>query len=276
MEALRGKLSFNFKNSIQMKRLENKVALITGGNSGMGYATAKEFLAQGAKVIITGRNQAKLDLAIKSLGPGAHGILSDAGDMNDVMSLPEKVKWITRQVDILFLNAGSYIISPFENNDEKYYDSINQLYNKGVYFTIQQLLPIIPPGSSIILNNTIAINKTIPGYTSLIAAKGAAGAMTRVLANELAAKNIRVNTISPGAIIDTPGAMKTIAMALGVNKPTPEQVQQFTDSLIPGIPMNRLGNAHEVAKAILFLASDDSSYVTGIDLLVDGGKSITW
>lgn len=242
----------------------------------MGYATAKEFLSQGAKVIITARNQSKLDEAVRSLGPGAHGILSDAGDMKDIMALPEKVKWITRQVDILFLNAGSYLILPFEQNDEKYFDSLHQLFTKGVYYTIQQLLPIIPPGSSIIINNTIAINKTIPGYSSLITAKGAAGAMTRVLANELAVKNIRVNTISPGGIIDTPGAMKTIAMALGVKEPTEQQVEQFTEGLIPGIPMNRLGKAHEVAKAILFLASDDSSYVTGIDLPVDGGKSITW
>lgn len=259
-----------------MNRLENKVALVTGGNSGMGYATAKEFLAQGAKVIITARNQSKLDEALKSLGSDVHGILSDAGDRQDIISLHEKVKALTQKLDILFLNAGSYNIVPFELSKEDYYDSMHQLYNKGVFFTIQQLLPIVPSGGSIIINNTISVNKTIPGYSSLIAAKGAAMALSKVLANELAAKNIRVNTISPGAIIDTPGAIRTISMFLGVSEPTPEQIEKFAENMLPGIPMKRFGKAHEIAKAVLFLASDESSYVTGSDLIVDGGKSIAW
>ena len=140
-----------------MKRLENKTALITGGNSGMGYATAKEFLAQGATVIITARDQSKLDEALQSLGSGVHGILSDAADMNDIIALPDKIKAITQQLDILFLNAGSYRIVPFELNQEDYFDNIHQVLNKGVFFTIQQLLPIIPPDGSIIINNTIAV-----------------------------------------------------------------------------------------------------------------------
>jgi NAD(P)-dependent dehydrogenase (short-subunit alcohol dehydrogenase family) len=259
-----------------MKRLENKTALITGGNAGMGYATAKEFLAQGARVIITARNQSKLDEALKSLGKGAYGILSDAGDRNDILALPEKIKAISQKLDILFLNAGFYKILPFELNDEEYYDNIHQVHNKGVFLTVQKLLPIIPSGSSIIINNTIAVNRTIPGYSSFLTAKGAVYILSRALANELAAKNIRVNTISPGGIIDTPGALNTIAMVLGVEKPSPEQIQLFTDSLIPSIPLNRLGKADEIAKAVLFLASDDSSYVTGTDLVVDGGKSIAW
>jgi NAD(P)-dependent dehydrogenase (short-subunit alcohol dehydrogenase family) len=257
-----------------MKRLENKTALVTGGNSGIGYATAKEFLAQGAEVIITGRNRSKLDEALISLGSGSQGVLSDASEMKDISSLPKKIKDLTQKLDILFLNAGSYEIAPFELNKEDYYDSMQQLYSKGVFFTIQQLLPIIPSGGSIVINNTIAVNRTIPGYSSLIAAKGAAMALSRALANELAAKNIRVNTISPGAIIDTPGAMKTIAMALGVSEPSPEQIQMFAENIIPGIPAKRFGKAHEVAKAVLFLASDESSYVTGTNLVVDGGKSI--
>lgn len=259
-----------------MKRLENKTALVTGGNSGMGYATAKEFLAQGANVIITARDQSKLDGALKSLGSGVHGILSDAADMDDVIALPEKIKTLTKKLDVLFLNAGSYKIMPFELNLEDYFDTIHQVHNKGVFFTIQRLLAIIPSGGSIVINNTIAVNKTIPGYSSLIAAKGAVVALTRVLANELGAKNIRVNTISPGAIIDTPGAVKTIAMAMGVSKPSPEQIQMFAENIIPGIPMKRFGKAQEIAKAVLFLASDESSYITGTDLTVDGGKSIAW
>jgi NAD(P)-dependent dehydrogenase (short-subunit alcohol dehydrogenase family) len=260
-----------------MKRLENKVALITGGNAGIGYAAGKNFIAEGAKVIITARNKAKLDEAVESLGNGASGILSDASSMNEVLALPEKVKAITNKLDILFLNAGYYNIVPFEQNNEEYFDSMNQLYNKGVYFTIQRLLPLIQPGGSIVITNTIAVNQTIPaGYSSMLIAKGAALALSRVLANELAAKNIRVNTVSPGAIIDTPGALRTISMFLGVSDPSKEQIEEFSGNMIPGIPMKRMGKADEVAKAVTFLASDDSSYITGIDLAVDGGKSITW
>jgi NAD(P)-dependent dehydrogenase (short-subunit alcohol dehydrogenase family) len=242
----------------------------------MGYATAQEFLAQGAKVIITARNQSKLDEALHSLGAGVHGILSDASDIKDVNSLPEKIKALTQKIDILFLNAGAYKLLPFELNNEDYYDNIHLVHNKGVFFTIQQLLPIIPPGGSIIIMNTIGVNRSIPGMSSLLVAKGAVAALTRVLANELGAKNIRVNTISPGGIIDTPGAKRTIAMALGISEAGPEQIQLFTESMVPGIPMKRFGNAQEIAKAVLFLASDESSYVTGADLVVDGGKSIAW
>lgn len=259
-----------------MKRLENKVALITGANAGIGFVTAKEFLAQGAKVIITARNQSKLDAALASLGPNAYGILCDAASISDIALLPEKVKAIDENLDILFLNAGYYNLVPFEDNTETYFDAIDQLYNKGVYFTIQKLLPIIQPESSIIITNTIAVTKTIPAMSAMIGAKGAALAMSRALAHELAAKNIRVNTISPGAIIDTPGALKTISKVLGVDTASPEQIEAFSQNMLPGIPLRRFGKASEIAKAVLFLASDESSYVTGIDLVVDGGKSIAW
>lgn len=261
----------------KMKRLENKTALITGGNAGIGYETAKEFLSQGADVIITARNKSKLDDAVKSLGHGANGILSDASSMDDINALPEKVKAFISHLDILFLNAGYYNIVPFEMNNEDYFDAMNQIYNRGVYFTIQKMLPIIHPGGSIIITNTITVNKTMPaGFSALIAAKGAAVALGRALANELAPRNIRVNTLSPGGIIDTPGALKSVSMALGVTRASPEQVEVFSQNMLPGIPMKRFGKAAEVAKSVLFLASDDSSYVTGTDLVVDGGKSITW
>jgi len=260
-----------------MKRLENKVALITGANDGIGFASAKEFLAQGAKVIITARNKTKLDNAVKSLGNNAFGILSDASSMEDITALPGKVKALTEKLDVLYLNAGYYDIVPFEMTTKEYFDSMNQIYNKGVYFTIQHLLPVLSLNSSIVITNTISVNKTIaPGFSGMIVAKGAAMTMTRVLANELAAKNIRVNTVSPGAIIDTPGALKTISKAMGVASAGPEHVEAFSQNMLPTIPMKRFGKAAEVAKAVLFLASDESSYVTGIDLKVDGGKSIVW
>lgn len=259
-----------------MKRLENKIALVTGANSGIGYETAREFLTQGAKVIITARDQSKLEEALKSLGSNAYGILSDASSPEDLAVLPEKVKAITNKLDIVFLNAGYYSLVPFEDNTEEYFDAINQLYNKGVYFTIQKLLPVIQSDGSIIITNTIAVTKTIPAMSAMIGAKGAALALSRALAHELAAKNIRVNTLSPGAIIDTPGALKTISKALGVSSASPEQIEAFSQNMLPGIPLKRFGRAAEVAKTVLFLASDEASYITGIDLVVDGGKSITW
>ena len=260
-----------------MKKLENKTAVITGGTSGIGFATAKEFLAQGAKVIITGREKSKLDEALRSLGKNAYGVVSDAENMEDIYALPEKVKAMAQHIDILFLNAGYYNIVPFELNSEEYFDAMNNLYNKGVYFTIQKLLPLVQAGASIVIMNTISISQTMPvGFSVMTAARGAAMSLSKVLANELAPKNIRVNSISPGAVIDTPGALKTISKAMGVASASPEQVEAFSQSIIPGIPLKRLGKADEVAKSVLFLASDDSSYITGIDLIVDGGKSITW
>jgi len=259
-----------------MKRLEYKTALVTGGNSGIGYATAKEFLKQGAEVIITARNQIKLAEALRSLGPNAYGVLSDATSSKDIDALPSQLKHIVEKLDIIFLNAGYYNLAPFAENTEEYFDAMNQLYNRGVYFTIQKLLPMIQSGSSIIINNTIAVSKTVSGMSAMIGAKGAALALARALANELAARNIRVNTVSPGAIIDTPGALKTISTALGVSSAGPEQIEAFSQHMLPTIPLGRFGLAAEVAMTVAFLASDEASYITGIDLPVDGGKSIVW
>jgi NAD(P)-dependent dehydrogenase (short-subunit alcohol dehydrogenase family) len=258
-----------------MKRLENKTALITGGNSGIGYAAAKEMLAQGAQVIITGRNQKSVGEAVTSLGNGAYGILSDAADMKDISLLADKVKAISSTLDVLFLNAGVFTVAPFELSTEEAFDNIHNVNNKGVFFIIQKMLPLIPSGGSIIINSTIGVHQTMPGISPLIAAKGAVHSLSKALANELAAKNIRVNTVSPGAI-NTPGAMKTAKMALGKDELDEATLQTFAQTIIPGIPMKRFGESHEVAKAVLFLASDDSSYVTGADLVIDGGKSIAW
>jgi NAD(P)-dependent dehydrogenase (short-subunit alcohol dehydrogenase family) len=261
-----------------MKRLENKVALVTGGTSGIGYATAQEFLAQGAEVIITSRGKAGLDKALGSLGKGIHGIhgiISDASDMREIAKLPHAVKAISDRLDVLFLNASSDVITPFEMQSEDAYDHTFNANAKGVFFTIQNLLPLIPAGGSIILNGTITVNTAMPGISPLIAAKGAMAALGRSLAIELATKGIRVNSISPGAI-KTPGAIKKAAMFMGVDKLAPEQFEEFAKNITQGVPMKRLGESTEIAKAALFLASDESSYITGADLVVDGGKSIAW
>jgi NAD(P)-dependent dehydrogenase (short-subunit alcohol dehydrogenase family) len=258
-----------------MKRLENKVAFITGGTRGIGYATAKEFLVQGAEVIITSRSKSRLDEALDSLGKGSHGFVSDASDLEEIAKLPEAIKTISGKLNILFLNASSDFISPFEMQSEDIYDKTFNSNAKGVFFTIQNLLPLIPEGGSVILNGTIAVNTAMPGISPLIAAKGAAVALARSLAVELAARGIRVNSISAGAV-KTPGAVEKAAKFMGVDKLAPEEFEEFAKNITQGIPIKRLAESAEIAKAVLFLASDESSYVTGTDLVVDGGKSITW
>ena len=258
-----------------MKRLENKVALITGGTRGIGYAVAQEFLAEGAIVIITSRSKANLDEALDSLGQGARGIVSDATDIKEISKLPDAIKSVSGKLDVLFLNASSDVVAPFEMQSEEAYDHSFNSNAKGVFFAIQNLLPLIPEGGSIVLNGTITVNTTMPGISPLIAAKGAMAALGRSLAIELAAKGIRVNNLSPGAV-RTPGAVEKAAKFAGVEKFAPEEFEEFAKNLTDGIPMKRLGESTEIAKAVLFLASDESSYITGADLVVDGGKSIAW
>lgn len=258
-----------------MKRLENKSALVTGGTSGIGYATAKEFLVHGAKVIITGRNKQKLDEALKSLGKNAYGIVSDSGDMKQIPDLDNKIKEITNKLDILFMNASTDVIAPFEMHTEETYDHSFNTNAKGVFFTVQNLLPLISKGGSIILNGTITTNVTMFGISPLIAAKGALVSLSKSLALELAVKDIRVNSISPGAV-KTPGAIEKAAKFIGLDSMSTEQFDEFAKNITQGIPMKRLAEAGEIAKAVLFLASDESSYVTGSDLVIDGGKSIAW
>ena len=258
-----------------MKRLENKVALVTGGTRGIGYAVAQEFLVQGADVIITSRSTTRLNEALDSLGQGAHGIVSDATDIKEIAKLPDAIKTISDRLDVLFLNASSDAVGPFEMHSEESFDNTFNSNAKGVFFTIRHLLPLIPEGGSIILNGTITINTAMPGISPLIAAKGAMAALGRSLAIELAAKGIRVNNLSPGAV-RTPGAVEKAAKFAGVDKFAPEEFEEFAKNLTDGIPMKRLGESTEIAKAVLFLASDESSYITGADLVVDGGKSIAW
>jgi NAD(P)-dependent dehydrogenase (short-subunit alcohol dehydrogenase family) len=211
-----------------MKRLEHKTALVIGGESGMGYAAAKEFLVEGATVIITARNEKKLHEAVKSLGSGAQGILSDAEVMNDVKSLKDKVRSMANSLDVIFLNDEHSSIQALETNKTDYFDAMEESYAEGVSFAIQQLLSIIHNGASIVVNRTTALTKAIPGYSAM-SSKGRV-ILTKTLTHELAARNIRVNSVSAGGFF-------------------------------------------EPSTTILFLASDDSSYVAGIDLAVDGDKT---
>lgn len=250
-----------------MGKLTGKTAVVTGGNSGIGYAAAKRFLEEGATVIITGRNEKAVEEAARSLGKGAHGIVADAGQMKDLGTIREKVAAISGSVDILFSNAGVALFAPFEQTTETMFDANMDINFKGTFFTVQKLLPLIPEGGSVILNATILVHSGLETGTAYSASKGAVLSFCKTLAIELAGKNIRVNCISPGPVA-TP-----IYGKMGM----PEDVlQEFAAGVQAKIPLKRFGSPDDVAAAALFLASDESSFMTGTEVTVDGGKRITF
>lgn len=250
-----------------MNKLSGKTAVITGGNSGIGFATAQLFLQEGAKVIITGRNPQAVNDAVKSLGTGAHGVVSDAGNMVAVLELPQKVAAIFPKIDVLFVNAGVGLFAPFEQTSEEIYDANMDINFKGAFFTAQKLLPLLAKGASIIFNSTILVHSGLATTSAYSASKGAVLSLAKTLAVELADRNIRVNSISPGPI-DTPiyGKMGMPEAAL----------QEFAAGVQAKIPLQKFGQSEEVAQAALFLATDESSFMTGAEIRVDGGKSIAF
>ena len=245
-----------------MKKLQNKIALITGGNSGIGFATAKEFIQQGAKVIITGRNAAALEEAKQSLGENAFTLLSDASNMEDVFKLQQQVKTIFPALDILFINAGVAKLAPFETMTEAQYDETFNINVKSAYFTIQQLLPLFNDGGSIILNTSINSHIGMANTTLYAASKGALITLARTLSTELLSRKIRVNAISPGPV-RTPLYDK-----FGFEK---EQAEAVQASIVGQVPMGRFGTPEEIARIATFFASEDSSFVIGAELIADGG-----
>jgi NAD(P)-dependent dehydrogenase (short-subunit alcohol dehydrogenase family) len=250
-----------------MKKLVGKTAVITGGNSGIGFATAELFVKEGAQVIITGRRNDAVDDAVRKIGKGAFGIVSDAGKMYDVNTLKEKVAAIFPSIDILFVNAGVGLFAPFEETTEEIFDTNLDINFKGAFFTVQRLLPLMHTGSSVILNATILVHSGMATASAYSASKGAVLSLNKTLAAELAGRNIRVNTISPGPI-ETP-----IYGKMGL----PEDVlKTFAAGVQAKIPLQRFGQASDVANAALFLASSDSSFLTGSELTVDGGKQIAF
>lgn len=244
-----------------MSKLTNKVAVITGGTTGIGFATAKVFLDEGAKVVVTGRSPATLEVARAELGARADVIASDATKVADLERLFEQVRAKHGRVDALFVNAGGGQLRPFEAVDEAYFDEIVSLNLKSAYFTVQKALPLLGRGASVVLNTSVADTKGFPSASVYGAAKAGVRQLARSLGAELLDRGIRVNAVSPGPI-ETPILDK---LGLGDNK------DAFKERLIAANPMKRFGNPEEVARAVLFLASDDSSYVTGSELAVDGG-----
>lgn len=250
-----------------MKRLNGKTALITGGNSGIGYATAELFLFEGAKVIITGRRADAVKEAVKKLGGGATGIISDAANMDDVKKLPQEIAKLTKSVDIVFANAGVAQFAPFGETSEELFDNTLDINFKSVFFTIQGLLPLLNDGGSVILNSTILVHSGLESSAIYSASKGAVLSFGKTLAIELASRNIRVNSISPGPI-STP-----IYSKMGMSA---EVLKDFAAGVQAKVPLKRFGDAKDIAQAALFLASSDSSFMTGSELSVDGGKSMAF
>lgn len=245
-----------------MSKLTNKIALITGGTSGIGKATALDFINEGATVIITGRHQNTVNETVKELGEKAIGIVADSSKISDLQQLGQKVKEQFGKVDVLFVNAGYGKFAPIEFIDEAHFDEQFNVLVKGTLFTVQNIAPLMTEGGSIVLNTSVATEKGMPGASVYSAAKSAVQSFVKTFAAELSAKKIRLNAVSPGPI-ETAFFDKT-----GMNQ---EQIQGFAGAVLPQVPMGRFGQSSEVAKAITFLASDDASYMHGTEIFVDGG-----
>jgi len=247
-----------------MRKLQGKVAVITGGSSGIGLAAAKLFAKEGAYVFITARRQKELDEAVKIVGSNITGVQGDVSKLADLDRLYEAVKAKERRIDIVFANAGVGEFAPLGSITEPHFDKLFSINVKGLLFTVQKALPLMPDGGSIILNASIASIKGTQAFGVYSATKAAVRSFARSWTNDLKERKIRVNALSPGPI-DTP-----IFDGLA---PTKEGVDKIKDGFISTIPLGRLGEADEIAKAALFLASDDSSFITGIELFVDGGRA---
>jgi len=245
-------------------KLEGKIAVITGGNSGIGLATAKRFVSDGAYVFITGRRQNELDAAVSEIGKNVSGIQGDVTNLADLDRLYTTVKDQKGHIDILFANAGIGEFTPLGEISEEHFDKIFGVNVKGVLFSVQKALPLFQNGGSIILTASVNASKGIEASSVYSATKAAVRSFARTWTVDLKARKIRVNAISPGPI-DTP-------IFNGLNQ-SKEEIEQLKKSLITSVPMGRMGNTDEIAKVVSFLASDESSFVTGIELFVDGGMA---
>lgn len=244
------------------KKLEGKIAVVTGGSTGIGLATAQRFIDEGATVYITGRRQAELDSAIQSLGPNAKAVQGDVSSLADLDRLFNVINQDGKKIDVLFANAGVGEFAPLGQISEAHYDKIFNINVKGLLFTVQKALENFSDGGSIILNASVASQKGMEAFSVYSATKAAVRSFARSWANDLKGRQIRVNAISPGPI-DTP-IMKGIAG-------TDEGAEQFKNQIAQLVPLGRVGEAVEIGNAAVFLASSDSSYVNGIELFVDGG-----
>jgi NAD(P)-dependent dehydrogenase (short-subunit alcohol dehydrogenase family) len=247
---------------MHMGKLEGKIALVTGGNSGIGLATAQQFVNEGAYVFVTGRRDAELAKAVKEVGRNITGVSGDVSNLGDLDRLFAQIKREKGRLDIVFANAGVAKFAPFGTITEEFYQSIFDINVKGLIFTVQKALPLMPDGASIILNASVVGSKGLPANSVYAATKAAVRSFARTWTTDLKSRRIRVNAVSPGST-DTPGLNELLGST--------EIGQQRLKMIQGSVPLGRLGRPDEIAKAVVFLASDDSSYITGTELFVDGG-----
>jgi NAD(P)-dependent dehydrogenase (short-subunit alcohol dehydrogenase family) len=245
------------------QKLAGKVAVVTGGSSGIGLATAKRFVEEGAYVFITGRRQNELDAAVKQIGRNITGVQGDVAKLADIKRLYAAVKEQKGKLDVVFANAGIGELAPLGGITEESFDKQFDVNVKGLLFTVQKALPLLRDGGAVVLNASTASITGNPAFSVYSATKAAVRSFARTWSVDLKERKIRVNAISPG-VVPTPGYNTGLGM-------TQEQVDQFVKSMTANVPLGRPGTTDEIAKAVLFLASDDSSYVNGIELFVDGG-----
>ncbi|MFB6453936.1 SDR family oxidoreductase [Chitinophaga sp. Hz27] len=244
-----------------MTKKEQKKIVITGGNSGIGYATAEEFLGRGYKVLITGRNPGAIQEAVHNLGFPAEGFQADQGSLADIQKLADHVRSRYNEIDVLFINAGVGKFGPFESVTEALFDEVMDINFKGAFFTAQQLLPLVKEGGSIVFLSSSNANGGMPGAAVHSASKAALNSLTRTLSRELAPKKVRVNTIVPGPV-NTPILEKA---GLG---------REALDHMASLVPMGRVAEPYEVAKMVGFITSKDASFVNGAEISIDGGFSV--
>ncbi len=248
-----------------MKKLQNKVAVVTGGSSGIGFSTAENFIQEGAKVIITGRNQEGLNAAAAKLGENAMAIKSDASNLADIDNLVSFVTENYGKVDILFINAGIFLPTQIGGVTEEFFDIQMNINFKGAVFTLEKFIPILAEGASVINLSSINAYTGMSNTGVYAASKAALNSYTRTAATELAPKKIRINAVNPGPI-DTP--------IFGKAGMSPEMIQGFAQMMQNRIPMKRFGKPEEISKLVTFLASDDASFITGSEYNIDGGMAV--
>ena len=245
-----------------MGKLDGKIALVTGANSGIGFATAKRFVSEGAYVFITGRRDAELARAAREIGENVAAVQGDVSSLGDLDRLFARIKQDKGRLDVLFANAGIATLAPFGTITEELYESIFGVNVKGLLFTVQKALPLMPDGASIVLNSSVVGSKGLSANSVYSASKAAVRSFARTWTTDLKDRRIRVNAVSPGSI-DTPGLSGLLSSS--------EAGQQRLKMISSSVPLGRIGTPDEIAKAVVFLACDDSSYVSGIELFVDGG-----